>query len=391
MVLGGNQEYRTDAEIINLSTVTTTCTKPSDIPERHSKGAVGAYIDKKIMLCGGWLARKECSEYEFRSQYWRDAPFSLHVERSEAAGANLQNGSWLIIGGKGLDKVPMFTTEVLEAGMFVPKVVFPEAISGHCIEKLNSSFILIAGGEGKEEALLDSVYIMNLDTYFWVSAEDRLLFKRRGHICATVESTNGKTIVIAGGFNLLETELLDLKSLKIKIGPSLPFMMDWAAKVQLGNSFAIVGGEHIGFCSKTYLCHSSDAILEVDIANGVWVMLNQTLRMPRSKHILLPIPIQHNIHELCQKQCPKCKGNELIQSLTQCTLLLTLDFPILQVNGLWSLWSDITQCTKTCGGGTKSSVRICDNPNPENGGNPCEGDSKEDNKECNTMQCPGEI
>jgi len=48
-----------------------------------------------------------------------------------------------------------------------------------------------------------------------------------------------------------------------------------------------------------------------------------------------------------------------------------------QVNGAWSKWS---QCTKTCGSGTRS--RTCTNPEPANGGSTC-------SQRCNNQKCPG--
>ena len=61
------------------------------------------------------------------------------------------------------------------------------------------------------------------------------------------------------------------------------------------------------------------------------------------------------------------------------------------VNGKWSLWSDLTGCTKSCGGGIKSSQRTCNNPAPKRGGITCEGADKIDNKTCNSQKCPGMI
>ena len=59
------------------------------------------------------------------------------------------------------------------------------------------------------------------------------------------------------------------------------------------------------------------------------------------------------------------------------------------VHGKWSLWSDLTSCSKSCGGGIKSSQRTCNNPAPRNNGNKCEGDDRIDNKMCNSQKCPG--
>ncbi|XP_062521112.1 A disintegrin and metalloproteinase with thrombospondin motifs adt-1-like [Corticium candelabrum] len=54
-------------------------------------------------------------------------------------------------------------------------------------------------------------------------------------------------------------------------------------------------------------------------------------------------------------------------------------------NGGWSLWSVWSQCDRTCGNGTKTRRRSCDNPVPVNGMD-CEGAS-EDQTECLVTKC----
>lgn len=58
------------------------------------------------------------------------------------------------------------------------------------------------------------------------------------------------------------------------------------------------------------------------------------------------------------------------------------------VDGNWGMWSIFTPCTATCGGGTKSRVRICNNPTPEHGGVDCVGKASE-TQTCNDNKCPG--
>ena len=260
------------------------------------------------MLCGGWLAGKECGEYEFDTQQWSEVPYSLNIERAEAAGAMLQNGSWIIIGGKGPDEEPLFSTDFLNNGLFEPNLQWPEAMSGHCVASLNSSHILVSGGETNGGNLLGAVYFLNVDTSFWMSLEEKMFHYRRGHVCGITKNNDKEYIIVAGGQEILKTELLDLKTLRFKPGPDLPFEMDWAASIQYGSLFAIVGGEHIGYCSKSGMCISSNALFEVDIENNAWKVLGQSLKLPRSKHIILAIDKINISNDLCQEECPTCQG-----------------------------------------------------------------------------------
>merc|ERR1719402_228413 len=61
--------------------------------------------------------------------------------------------------------------------------------------------------------------------------------------------------------------------------------------------------------------------------------------------------------------------------------------PKQKVNGGWSGWN-YGQCSKRCGGGTKTGSRSCTNPAPKNGGYYCSGSSTT-SVSCNTQRCSG--
>ncbi|XP_044763903.1 A disintegrin and metalloproteinase with thrombospondin motifs 9 isoform X2 [Coccinella septempunctata] len=57
------------------------------------------------------------------------------------------------------------------------------------------------------------------------------------------------------------------------------------------------------------------------------------------------------------------------------------------INGGWGLWSEWSECSRTCGGGVKTSQRLCNNPIPENGGDYCIGHNIR-YASCSIQQCP---
>lgn len=57
------------------------------------------------------------------------------------------------------------------------------------------------------------------------------------------------------------------------------------------------------------------------------------------------------------------------------------------VDGEWGPYSAFTPCTASCGNGTKTRIRQCDNPAPKYGGNPCVGEP-EDTTHCYERPCP---
>ncbi|CAH1772619.1 unnamed protein product, partial [Owenia fusiformis] len=65
------------------------------------------------------------------------------------------------------------------------------------------------------------------------------------------------------------------------------------------------------------------------------------------------------------------------------------------IDGAWSDWSAFGSCTNTCGGGTKTRSRLCDNPAPDHGGDAClaaDGETRQlsetESDDCNTDECP---
>ena len=64
-----------------------------------------------------------------------------------------------------------------------------------------------------------------------------------------------------------------------------------------------------------------------------------------------------------------------------------VDISATVVHGGWSDWGSWGGCSKTCGSGTQTRTRRCDNPEPGPGGDPCSGSSTE-SRTCNTASCP---
>ena len=300
--MGGNNINPTDVELFDLSEdIFSVCTKPANIPGEHSKGSVGAYQGGKLVLCGGEGAGKRCKHYDFKMQSWAMAEFTLVSERICAAGTVSDNGTWIVIGGEDSGGDPRATSETLENGMFRPGIIWPEAVSGHCAERLNGSHAFVAGGNGTEGDLGTS-YLLDVRTSHWISVEDKMEFPRSGHVCGFGESI----AVVAGGLTNLNVEILSLSKLRWSRGPRLPYELNWASSAQFKGTMFIVGGEHIGYCSQAHLCYSSNSVLE--FKSERWEIKNRTLSIPRSKHVSFTLP---NGLSLCQKTCADCKGESI--------------------------------------------------------------------------------
>ena len=62
-------------------------------------------------------------------------------------------------------------------------------------------------------------------------------------------------------------------------------------------------------------------------------------------------------------------------------------FPtFIALNGAFSLWTAWGSCSLTCGTGTQTRARSCNNPAPAHGGSNCTG-SYSESQNCNTSPC----
>ena len=59
------------------------------------------------------------------------------------------------------------------------------------------------------------------------------------------------------------------------------------------------------------------------------------------------------------------------------------------MDGGWASWEEWTDCSVECDSGSRTRVRECDNPAPQNGGRTCDGDDEEI-EGCNEHECPSE-
>ena len=70
------------------------------------------------------------------------------------------------------------------------------------------------------------------------------------------------------------------------------------------------------------------------------------------------------------------------------SVYLYVCLPLISVNGGFSNWSAYGACSKSCGAGTKTRTRKCNNPAPAYGGANCVGDTTQSTA-CKFRECPG--
>ena len=61
---------------------------------------------------------------------------------------------------------------------------------------------------------------------------------------------------------------------------------------------------------------------------------------------------------------------------------------IYSVDGQWGPFGNWSSCSQSCGNGTQTRKRECNNPPPSNGGADCKGNAT-DQRNCKITVCPG--
>uniref|UniRef100_A0A3B3X902 Peptidase M12B domain-containing protein n=1 Tax=Poecilia mexicana TaxID=48701 RepID=A0A3B3X902_9TELE len=95
-------------------------------------------------------------------------------------------------------------------------------------------------------------------------------------------------------------------------------------------------------------------------------------------------------HKGCRTQhMPLADGTECGHGMVGDSVCLKHELDIRPVNGEWGPWGPYSVCSRSCGGGTRSTTRDCNKPEPRNGGRFCVG-RRMKFRSCNTEPCPRE-
>lgn len=89
------------------------------------------------------------------------------------------------------------------------------------------------------------------------------------------------------------------------------------------------------------------------------------------------------IHGKCNKENGKCQCNDGYEG-DYCSI------PANGIDGGWSEYSEWSECDVSCGVGTQTRTRKCNNPEPKYGGKDCVGSDRETRK-CEKEKCVNEI
>ncbi|CAG5116327.1 unnamed protein product, partial [Candidula unifasciata] len=88
---------------------------------------------------------------------------------------------------------------------------------------------------------------------------------------------------------------------------------------------------------------------------------------------------------MCNNPAPSHGGSLCLGVKTE---FQTYENKICPVDGLFGLWSEWSQCSATCGGGSSRRSRVCDSPPPSHGGVQCNSSQAAETRLCSVHNCP---
>ena len=314
MVIGGNPPQTNNTEILNLHVNGGICSQPANFEgdRKFADGAVTAYANDMVLLCGGAFLLHKCLGYDFDEQTWSQMDFTLREERIEANGLAWENQNWMIIGGKSESGLATSTSDIFNnaENEFSKGPLWPLTFWGHCAVVINETAGFVAGGKNNE-MFVRSSYVMTLETGYW-NWIGALNYDRVGHVCGVLRHDSFSEIIAAGGMDQLSMEVYSFSTRTWSIlNAKLPHELNRAAAITYGDSFAILGGQHIGTCPiKPSECHSSKYIYIFDKTEYILKIRSNTMETYRGNHQIVSIPKQ----EMCSRKCSDCPGKYNVQT-----------------------------------------------------------------------------
>lgn len=251
-------------------------TKPHKALDAHVAQAV---TDGTLISCGGWGNMRDCYIYSVATNSWSKAPFLLNEGRAYAYSVLLDNGDFMVLGGKDDNDIRLSTTEILpqHGDMFHYGSEMPYAAEDTCALMVNSTHLFLAGGNNGTHTFAYA-YLYNLEETEWINVAN-MNKPRQSFACGLV---NGFHIIVAGGYNngpLESVEIFSLEFMKWSKGPDLPIKKAGMAAVQLKDTFVIIGGAHEEG-DGDWVYHGD--IYKFNETSYTWVERPENLENPRS-------------------------------------------------------------------------------------------------------------
>ena len=138
------------------------------------------------------------------------------------------------------------TTEIWDNKTWHDHIPLPKAMSGHCLVKINSTHVFLAGGKVKEayrgygEKFSESAYLYSKDSGF-VKQED-MMWSWGGMSCVLLQEGQVMVSSARRSSKKKETQMFDLSTLQWSAGPSLPTALFNPKLLSMDGKTFLLGG-----------------------------------------------------------------------------------------------------------------------------------------------------
>merc|ERR1711976_433789 len=182
------------------------------------KGAFGWLSEEGITICGG-IETKDC--YTLKDSQWKQWP-SMTTSRAYASTIKINVTQTLILGRRDEDFDQLSSTEMVNSVGAIKHKDLPWTLSFSYILKINETTGFITGGM-QDGGWSPETHFVNLQTLD-VTSGPRMQTERWNHGCANFHFGGKTYALVAGGWGLDSTEILDLEQSHPTwtVGPKLP-------------------------------------------------------------------------------------------------------------------------------------------------------------------------
>ena len=297
-------------EVLNLANPAAVCEDLPDFPISTDETLAGI-SSNSLVVCGGNELGSRCfSLGNDKPRMWAES-YKMSTDRVSAASVQLGDSMMVIGGVPGTNRGNTSTPEVLTADGWKNMPTMPlKSVWWHCAVNINQSRILIIGG------VPNVSLFYNIKTQLWYEGP-KLKRSKWKAACGWDSGTN--SVILADDNSV---EILNLNDVppQWKPGPDLPVPISNSAMITdpTDGSLVVIGGRNSENNKAMNTLMKLKRIYTNRGDNYVWEIMDQELKIARSKHFAILVP--DNI-----VSCNGCTSNRSINiSMQIITIFLFL-------------------------------------------------------------------
>ena len=260
-------------------------------------GAVAEYVGEVVLFCGGKDGvsgmHDDCLVYDPSADEWSEHS-RMSGPRYEAASAAVGN-TMFVMGGIGESSVE-FINAARKGAKWQSGPSLPAVTARACAAGVDSDTIILSGGHGNGSAgSVRSAHMLSASKGKWIELAE-MNHPRRDHACVFVEFETTSGVLVTGGLGegdevLDSAEFFDLKTRKWTLTSSLKQGRTEHSMSVVYGIPTVIGGIREGvFLSSLEQFDKSSSSWNVPLQRD-WRVINHALNAPRYEMAVASVPI----------------------------------------------------------------------------------------------------